>query len=115
MDDVGNSAPANWVGGLDNGAQVHLLISLWAKDSLDVLRALSAQHHHHRQMDAGDGEQRPLDAMLRAMGQRQRGAGARQRSGDQSSAQKNQPGAYRHHGCRVEGCANCYARKARVW
>ncbi len=41
--DVGSSAPANWVGGLNDGAQVHLLISLWVKDSLDLLESLSAQ------------------------------------------------------------------------
>lgn len=41
--DTGTSAPATWVGGLDKGAQVHVLLSLWVKDSLQTLEALSAQ------------------------------------------------------------------------
>ncbi|HEX2179000.1 MAG TPA: peroxidase [Actinomycetota bacterium] len=31
--DVGSSAPKGWVGGLANGDQVHLILSLWAADS----------------------------------------------------------------------------------
>src|SRR5260370_7863560 len=30
--DVGESAPASWIGGLSNAAQVHLLLSLWVDD-----------------------------------------------------------------------------------
>ncbi len=41
--DVGTSAPATWVGGLANGGQVHVLLSLWVKDSLQTLEALSTQ------------------------------------------------------------------------
>ncbi|ROZ76596.1 hypothetical protein [Ramlibacter sp. WS9] len=41
--DVGSSAPANWVGGLNNGGQVHMLLSVWVTDSLDVLESVSAQ------------------------------------------------------------------------
>jgi deferrochelatase/peroxidase EfeB len=41
--DTGNSAPAQWVGGLSDGAQVHLILSLWATDSLDVLEEVSAR------------------------------------------------------------------------
>jgi deferrochelatase/peroxidase EfeB len=41
--DTGNSAPAQWVGGLSDGAQVHLVLSLWATDSLEVLDDISAR------------------------------------------------------------------------
>jgi len=41
--DVGDSAPQNWIGGLNNGGQVHLLLSLWVDDSLQVLETVSAQ------------------------------------------------------------------------
>jgi Dyp-type peroxidase family len=41
--DIGNSAPANWLGGLGNGEQVHLLVSLWVRDSKDILNSLSAK------------------------------------------------------------------------
>ena len=39
--DVGSSAPENWIGGLQDGEQVHILLSLWVKDSLDVLESVS--------------------------------------------------------------------------
>ena len=41
--DIGPSAPENWVGGLDNGAQVHVLLSLWVSESSSVLESVSAQ------------------------------------------------------------------------
>lgn len=41
--DVGASAPANWVGGLSDGAQVHVLLSLWVTESQSVLESVSAQ------------------------------------------------------------------------
>ena len=41
--DVGSSAPAHWIGGLGDGAQVHMLVSLWVRDSTDVLESVSAQ------------------------------------------------------------------------
>ena len=41
--DVGASAPENWVGGLNNGAQVHVLLSLWVAESASVLESVSAQ------------------------------------------------------------------------
>lgn len=41
--DVGSSAPANWLGGLGNGDQVHLLVSLWVRDSQDILDTISAK------------------------------------------------------------------------
>lgn len=41
--DVGPSAPANWIGGLNDGEQVHILLSLWVRDSLDVLETVSSQ------------------------------------------------------------------------
>lgn len=40
--DVGDSAPSNWIDGLNDGGQVHLLISLWARDSKEVLESISA-------------------------------------------------------------------------
>lgn len=40
--DIGSSDPANWTGGLSDGTKVHLILSLWATDSLDVLEAASA-------------------------------------------------------------------------
>lgn len=41
--DVGSSAPEHWIGGLGDGAQVHLLVSLWVRDSTEVLESVSAQ------------------------------------------------------------------------
>lgn len=41
--DIGSSAPPEWMGGLDQGAQVHLLLSLWVTDSPDVLAEVSAR------------------------------------------------------------------------
>jgi deferrochelatase/peroxidase EfeB len=41
--DVGESAPANWIGGLSNAAQVHLLLSLWVDDDPAVLEAVTAR------------------------------------------------------------------------
>lgn len=41
--DIGDSAPANWLGGLGNGDQVHLLISLWVRDSTEILDNVSAK------------------------------------------------------------------------
>jgi Dyp-type peroxidase family len=40
--DVGESDPSNWVGGLSNGRQVHLILSLWAHQSREVLERVSA-------------------------------------------------------------------------
>jgi Dyp-type peroxidase family len=39
--DVGASAPANWIGGLSNGAEVHAVLSLWVDDDPAVLEAVS--------------------------------------------------------------------------
>ena len=39
--DVGDSAPEHWIGGLNDGDQVHLLISLWVRDSTELLESLS--------------------------------------------------------------------------
>lgn len=41
--DVGSSAPEHWIGGLGDGAQVHMLVSLWVRDSTEVLESVSAQ------------------------------------------------------------------------
>lgn len=40
--DVGASAPQHWVGGLGDGAQVHMLISIWVTESETVLESVSA-------------------------------------------------------------------------
>jgi len=41
--DVGESAPANWIGGLSNGAEVHVVLSLWVDDNPAVLEAVTAR------------------------------------------------------------------------
>jgi Dyp-type peroxidase family len=41
--DVGSSAPQNWMGGLSNGSQVHVLLSVWVSESPSVLDTVSAQ------------------------------------------------------------------------
>ncbi|HEY0781933.1 MAG TPA: peroxidase [Thermoanaerobaculia bacterium] len=41
--DQGESAPANWIGGLANGTRVHVLLSLWVTDDPAVLEAVSAR------------------------------------------------------------------------
>jgi deferrochelatase/peroxidase EfeB len=41
--DVGASAPQNWIDGLQDGAQVHVLLSLWVKESESILESVSAQ------------------------------------------------------------------------
>ncbi|MCE3602157.1 hypothetical protein LXA47_00830 [Massilia sp. P8910] len=41
--DVGPSAPQHWIGGLHDGAQVHILLSVWATDSSDALEDASAR------------------------------------------------------------------------
>src|SRR5213592_3862848 len=40
--DFGDSAPANWIGGLANGAAVHLILSLWVDDDSAVLEKVTA-------------------------------------------------------------------------
>src|SRR5258706_257301 len=40
--DVGPSAPANWIGGLSNGAAVHLILSLWVDDDPAELEKVTA-------------------------------------------------------------------------
>jgi deferrochelatase/peroxidase EfeB len=40
--DTGDSAPANWIGGLSNGAAVHILLSLWVDDNPAVLEKVTA-------------------------------------------------------------------------
>src|SRR6185503_9128896 len=35
--DVGESAPANWIGGLADGARVHIVLNLWVDDDMAVL------------------------------------------------------------------------------
>lgn len=39
--DVGDSAPANWIGGLSDGARVHLVLSVWVAEDLRVLESVS--------------------------------------------------------------------------
>jgi deferrochelatase/peroxidase EfeB len=41
--DVGESAPASWIGGLANAAQVHLVLSLWVDDDPAALAAVTAR------------------------------------------------------------------------
>jgi Dyp-type peroxidase family len=41
--DVGESAPANWIGGLSNATQVHLVLSLWVDDDPAALEAVTAR------------------------------------------------------------------------
>ncbi|SDX15205.1 Dyp-type peroxidase family [Collimonas sp. OK242] len=41
--DVDLSAPEYWIGGLNNGARVHVLLSLWVAESSSVLETVSAQ------------------------------------------------------------------------
>ena len=40
--DVGESAPANWIGGLSKGPAVHLILSLWVDDDKAVLEKVTA-------------------------------------------------------------------------
>ncbi|PHV04337.1 hypothetical protein CSQ96_26410 [Janthinobacterium sp. BJB412] len=41
--DTGSSAPQFWLGGLGDGAQVHMLLSVWVTESREVLEAVSAK------------------------------------------------------------------------
>ncbi|MFL5384390.1 MAG: Dyp-type peroxidase [Longimicrobiaceae bacterium] len=41
--DVGESAPANWIGGLSNGQNVHVVLNLWVDEHPEVLEQVSAQ------------------------------------------------------------------------
>jgi Dyp-type peroxidase family len=41
--DVGESSPARWIGGLSNGAQVHVVLNLWVDDDPAVLETVSAR------------------------------------------------------------------------
>src|SRR6185503_19620927 len=43
MGDVGDSAPRNWIGGLDDGSQVHVLLSLWVDDDAALLEQITAR------------------------------------------------------------------------
>lgn len=40
--DTGTSAPAHWIGGLGDGAAVHVLLSVWVKEKRDVLERVTA-------------------------------------------------------------------------
>jgi deferrochelatase/peroxidase EfeB len=41
--DVGTSQPSGWIGGLADGAQVHVVLSLWVDDDPAVLEAVTAR------------------------------------------------------------------------
>jgi deferrochelatase/peroxidase EfeB len=41
--DVGESAPANWIGGLADGARVHIVLNLWVRQEAAVLEKVSAR------------------------------------------------------------------------
>lgn len=43
MGDTGDSAPKNWIGGLDDGSQVHVLLSLWVDDDPALLEQITAR------------------------------------------------------------------------
>lgn len=40
--DIGDSAPAHWIDGLSDGADVHLILSLWVADDREELERVSA-------------------------------------------------------------------------
>ena len=41
--DVGESAPANWIGGLADGARVHIVLNLWVHEDAAVLEKVSTR------------------------------------------------------------------------
>jgi deferrochelatase/peroxidase EfeB len=41
--DVGTSQPADWIGGLADGAQVHVVLNLWVDDDPAVLESITAR------------------------------------------------------------------------
>jgi len=41
--DVGTSDPTQWIGGLANGSQVHVVLSLWVDDDPSVLESVTAR------------------------------------------------------------------------
>ena len=41
--DVGESAPANWIGGLGDGARVHVVLNVWVDDNPAVLEDVSTR------------------------------------------------------------------------
>jgi deferrochelatase/peroxidase EfeB len=41
--DVGTSQPSDWIGGLSDGAQVHMVLNLWVDDEPAVLEKVSAR------------------------------------------------------------------------
>jgi len=41
--DVGESAPSRWIGGLGDGAQVHLLLSVWVHEDSALLESITAR------------------------------------------------------------------------
>lgn len=41
--DTGSSAPANWLGGMNDGSQVHIVLSLWVDTDSIQLESVSAQ------------------------------------------------------------------------
>ncbi|NHZ96179.1 peroxidase [Massilia sp. CCM 8734] len=41
--DLGPSAPERWIGGLDNAARVHIVLSLWVASSAEVMETVSVQ------------------------------------------------------------------------
>lgn len=41
--DVGDSAPSHWLACLGDGQQVHLLVSVWVRNSLEVLESVTAK------------------------------------------------------------------------
>lgn len=41
--DVGDSAPANWIGGLSDGAKVHITLSVWVAEDPQVVESITAR------------------------------------------------------------------------
>lgn len=41
--DVGDSAPSRWIGGLDDGAAVHVVLNLWVHEDAAVLESVTAR------------------------------------------------------------------------
>jgi Dyp-type peroxidase family len=39
--DIGDSSPENWIGGLSNGAKVHIVLNLWVDDDPQILEAVT--------------------------------------------------------------------------
>ncbi|HYH79220.1 MAG TPA: hypothetical protein VEX86_05465 [Longimicrobium sp.] len=41
--DIGESAPAKWIGGMDDGTRVHVVLNLWVEEEAEVLEKVTAK------------------------------------------------------------------------